>query len=242
MRGAESDADEVFCKETASSLGIRFFSEKSDVLRCAREWKVGTEEAGRRLRYGFFERVRTETESKWIATGHTLDDQAETVLFRIAKGTGVRGMRGIPEVSGNVVRPLLTVGKSEILSGLSESGIPFRTDSSNSDTAYDRNRIRLSVLPELKKINPSVVRTLSELSAYATELDGFLERLSDGFLRGGDGFRQSDFERLDPVLKKEILSRLYVRANGTGIGLSTGTVEEMLRFVHEPAGGKSKRF
>jgi tRNA(Ile)-lysidine synthase len=242
LRGKEADDDESFCRETTEKLGVRYFSETADVAKAAKSLKASLEEIGRRLRYDFLEHVRAETGARFVATGHTLDDQAETVLFRFAKGTGIRGLTGIPEMSGTVIRPMLSVPKLEILSELARSETAFRKDSSNEDSKFDRNRIRISVIPELAKINPSVVKTLTDFADYATELDAYLESVAKDFLKGGDSFSIAEFSELSSFLQKEILARLYVRASGTGVGLSTGMVDEMLRFVSRNAGGKEKAF
>ncbi len=242
LRGSEADEDEAFCRNACETLGIRFFSEKTDVLRFAQKWKTSREDAGRRLRYEFFERCRKAFDAAFVMTGHTMDDQAETVLFRFVKGTGIRGLKGIPEISGTVVRPLLGFSKAEILWWLAWNDVSFRTDSSNTDPAFERNRIRLSVFPELEKINPSAQETLARFSSYAGELDAYFESETEKFLSGGDGFSRRAFEILPTALKKEILSRLYARSHGSGIGFSDGMADEMLRFVSGTIGNRSKRF
>jgi tRNA(Ile)-lysidine synthase len=182
LRGDESRGDARFCEAFAQAERVPFQIERADVAKYAKVQKLGTEEAARELRYGFLERIRQETGARFIVTGHTADDLAETVLLRFAKGTKIRGLKGIPEISGAIVRPMLSVSKAEILSELRASNTAFRTDSSNADVSYERNRVRIRILPELADINPEVRSTLTDFSEYATELDRFLEAAVSGFL------------------------------------------------------------
>ncbi|HVK18600.1 MAG TPA: tRNA lysidine(34) synthetase TilS [Fimbriiglobus sp.] len=168
LRGAESDADEAFVRELAASLGVPFARGSADVRAAAAGDNL--EATARRLRYDWLASLGGD----WVATGHTADDQAETVLHRIIRGTGLQGLRGIA-VGRNVapavhlVRPLLIVTRAEVLDYLTELGQPFREDATNSDPAFTRNRIRHELLPLLKTFNPAVVDVLGRLARQADE-------------------------------------------------------------------------
>jgi tRNA(Ile)-lysidine synthase len=139
------------------------------------------ESAARRLRYDWLTRVAHETGAAWVATGHTADDQAETVLHRLLRGTGLRGLSGIPERRAlapgvDLVRPLLHVRRSQVLAFLQQMGQEFRVDSSNEDRRYTRNRLRHELLPLLaREFNPAVVDVLGRLSAQASEVRQLIE-------------------------------------------------------------------
>lgn len=171
LRGAESDADEAFVRELCATLGVPFHLRSADlaVLACG----ANLESTARNVRYEFFAQVARELSATWIATAHTADDQAETVLHRLIRGTGLQGLRGIAaERSSDGVslqRPLRSVTRADILAHLAELGQPYRTDSTNADTTFTRNRIRHELFPLLKTFNPDVVSALSHLAEHANE-------------------------------------------------------------------------
>jgi tRNA(Ile)-lysidine synthase len=162
LRGDESDGDEAFVRELAGRLGLRCEVARLD----PRPLGGNKQAAARRLRYDFL-----RTLGGWVATGHTLDDQAETVLHHLVRGTGLDGLRGIAAV-GRVMRPLLTVPRAEVLAYLTALGQPFRTDRSNADPGYTRNRIRAELLPLLRTFNPKVTGALARLADQAAEVLG----------------------------------------------------------------------
>jgi tRNA(Ile)-lysidine synthase len=179
LRGADSDADEVFVRELHTSLsarhaGLILCCERIDVGAAARDAKANLEETARRLRYGWLERVAREHGLRLVATGHTADDQAETVLHRLLRGTGLRGLRGIarrrPLAAGvEVIRPLLDVTRAEVLAFLEELGQQARQDRSNAELRFTRNRIRLELLPHLESYNPAIREVLARLARQAEE-------------------------------------------------------------------------
>src|SRR5262249_22835052 len=146
----------------------------------AEEWNENLEATARRLRYDWLAQTAAVAGAGWVATGHTADDQAETVLHRLIRGAGLHGGRGIAAVRRDpgpvpVVRPLLAVSRSDVLAYLAEVGQPFRTDSTNADPALTRNRIRAKVLPLLRTFNPEVVSALARLARQADEAARFLD-------------------------------------------------------------------
>ncbi len=179
LRGAESDADEAFVRDLAAGLGLECRVTSADVA--ARGGNL--EAAARAVRYRFFAEVAAAVGAGWVATGHTADDQAETVLHRVVRGTGIRGLRGIlanpeRERRGGVrntpsltlrVRPLLAVTRADVLAHLAELGQPFREDATNADPRFTRNRIRHELLPLLRTFNPDVVTALARLAEHAAD-------------------------------------------------------------------------
>lgn len=158
LRGGESDRDEAFVRSLAERWRLPIEVRRADVLREAERRKLSVEAAGRAVRYGFFEEVAGPGGK--IATAHTLSDSMETLLFNLARGTGVRGLRGIPPRRGNIVRPLIGVTRGEVLAYLGEQGLPHVEDSTNRELDRARNRIRHQVLPVLEEINPALSETL----------------------------------------------------------------------------------
>jgi len=187
LRGSESDADEAFVRDLHSSLvtagheAVRLCCERIDVSAVAVAEGANLEDAARRVRYDWLARVAREHSVGIVATGHTADDQAETVLHRLLRGAGLQGLRGIagrrPLVEGvEVVRPLLDVTRAEVLSFLEAEGQSWRRDSSNDDPRFTRNRIRHELLPHLaEQYNPAVREVLARLARQAEEAHEELE-------------------------------------------------------------------
>ncbi len=174
LRGTESDADEAFVKELAERNGLESIAGRDDVAARARENRWNLEDAARRLRYGFFEEVVKSGRAERIAVGHTADDQAETVLARLARGTGPAGLAGIYPVVGHVVRPLLEARREELRDGLRARGQEWREDASNRDVTRLRARVRQSVLPHIEReLEPAAVKHLSELAGLVREEESF---------------------------------------------------------------------
>jgi tRNA(Ile)-lysidine synthase len=181
LRGADSDADEAFVRDlhgawrAAGDQKLTLHCERREVALLARSRGENLESAARRIRYGWLLEVAQEHGCPWVATGHTADDQAETVLHRLLRGTGLKGLRGIaprrplaPEVE--VVRPLLRVRRAEVLAFLVARGQAFRQDSSNTDLRFTRNRLRHELLPHLAaRYNPAVVEVLCRLAEQAED-------------------------------------------------------------------------
>lgn len=184
LRGAESDRDAAWLTDTCRSLGVTLIAEKVDVAAIARERGDGIEEAARHARYEFLENAAAETLSTHVALGHTADDQAETILHHIVRGTGLAGLRGMPATrnlrSGRILaRPLLAVRRGEILEYLSSIEQDFREDASNAELAHTRNQIRGDLLPLLERdYNPQVRAALLRLGQQAAEQQKLLESLA----------------------------------------------------------------
>jgi tRNA(Ile)-lysidine synthase len=181
LRGEESDADELFLHDFARSHNLPFYRVKFDTKDYKRNNEVSTQMAARELRYKWFEQIRKENHYHCIVTAHHLDDQLETVLLNMTKGTGIKGLSGMQPKTGFVVRPLLEVSKQEIMAYANENNIPFREDSSNSTDVYQRNLIRHQVIPHLQKINPSIHNTVKEfinrMNDYVVLTEQFIETI-----------------------------------------------------------------
>jgi tRNA(Ile)-lysidine synthase len=187
LRCEESDADEEFVRQLHSRLThdrcitTAFQCESVDASELARNSKGNLEAVAREARYDWLARVAATSNLRWIAAGHTADDQAETLLHRLLRGSGLQGLRGIADRRElrpglTLIRPLLTVRRSSVLAYLDEIGQPYHTDSSNRDTRFTRNRIRLELLPQLsEQFNPKIVEILCRLARQA--LDAHEEEL-----------------------------------------------------------------
>jgi tRNA(Ile)-lysidine synthase len=179
LRGEASDADEKFVTALAEKLGVALHVGRADVAGKAAREKANLEDAGRRARYGFFERLVEQGVVDVIATAHTMDDQAETVLAHILRGTGIGGLAGIHPVAEHVVRPLLTFRREELRKFLRARKQSWREDATNRDTTRVRARMRKKLLPLLaKEFNPAVIEHVAGLAARAREQAALVEQLS----------------------------------------------------------------
>ena len=177
LRGEESDRDREFVKAYCEERGLVCYIGSADVAAYAAENGLGTEEAARKLRYGFLEKTADEIGAVRIATAHTADDNAETLVMNLVRGSGLKGLCGIPPVRGKIIRPLLELTSAEVLEYLENKGIPHVEDSTNETDDYTRNRLRHRVIPELRTLNPGFdgnltrcVRLLHEDEEYLTGL------------------------------------------------------------------------
>lgn len=155
LRGTESDQDEKFVSEAAHALNLPFHSNTFETAAYARQQRISIQMAARHLRYTWFESLTKSFNYQSVAVGHNSDDAIETFFINFLRGSGIRGLTGISPKSGQVVRPLLCISRSEIETYALSHGINFRTDSSNATTKYARNRIRLQILPLFEEINPA---------------------------------------------------------------------------------------
>jgi tRNA(Ile)-lysidine synthase len=185
LRGNESMEDEQFVREISFAYGLRFYCERVDVVAYAHEFKLSKQAAARQLRYECFERVLQQINAHVVATAHHADDNAETILLNILRGTGIHGLAGIPikrEV-GRIIRPLLFTTRKEIENYAMENGIKYRNDSSNMSLVYRRNLLRHSIIPHLVKRYPRIVETLNMVADTMRDVSEKLHAIVDEVLR-----------------------------------------------------------
>lgn len=177
LRGKESDGDERFCKQLAQKLGVAFYSSSFETKKYAATTKRSLQMAARELRYRWFETLCSEKKLDYVLTAHQAGDQVETILINLLRGTGSRGMKGILPKTKNVVRPLLPFKRDEIEEYAKKNKLRFRKDSSNKEDKYERNFLRLRVVPLLKKINPSLETTFIQNAEHFFEESAMLDEL-----------------------------------------------------------------
>ncbi|MCQ2329361.1 MAG: tRNA lysidine(34) synthetase TilS [Paludibacteraceae bacterium] len=175
LRGEESDEDEHFVFNLAERLGVEFVKTDFDTNGYAKEKGISIEMAARELRYDWFEKMRVTYDCDYVVVAHNLNDQVETFFLNLSRGTGLRGLTGIKFKNGKVLRPLIETQRSEIEYFLRQKGEVWRTDGTNSDVKYRRNRIRHNILPEMEKMNPSFLRTMARTMANLRSVEDDLE-------------------------------------------------------------------
>jgi tRNA(Ile)-lysidine synthase len=179
LRGRESDRDEVFVKRLAENLGVKYVGKRIDVRLLLKKGD-SLQDIAREARYSFFDRVAKRYKADRIATGHNMDDQAETVLMKFMKGTGLGGLCGIPKVKGKYIRPLINLTRIEIEEYAERCRLQFVKDSSNKSSKYLRNSIRLKLIPILEEYNPSLKKDLARLSRILERDDLYLKDKAEG--------------------------------------------------------------
>lgn len=237
LRGEESEADERFVCEMAARYGFGVYVEHADTATRARQEKKGIQEMARILRYEFFFNLLESLEFDHVATAHNADDNAETILLHLLRGTGLRGLGGIPveRNAGTLIRPLVFAQRSDIETYANAAGIKYRNDSSNEEDHYRRNIIRHHILPPIREhINPSVSDTLLTQADLLQELSAYLvdetERvIKEACTSSPDGMWSVDVRKLLklPTLLQRYLMR-EVLAMATGRTAEHATIEAVL--------------
>lgn len=231
LRGAESDADQALVEHLAATLGLACLAERV-VL------PPGNVEAeARRARYAFLERAADATGATVIATGHTLEDQAETLLLRLASGAGRRGLGGIRPRRGRIIRPLILCDRVQVRAFLVDHGLAWRRDRSNFDLGLRRARVRLGLLPTLaRELNPRLARSLARLADVQRDEDRLLDRLAARVGTERPTLDVATLVALEPALARRAV-RLWWRRQGGDRRLGLGHVEAVLHLLRRPHDG-----
>lgn len=230
IRGKEADADQSYVENVCRDQGIPCYSFHVDLKRFARKEAMSEEEAGRYYRYQCFEKVRKEVGGDRIAVAHQQEDACETILFNIFRGTGLKGLAGIPPVRDVIIRPLLCVRRRDIEQYLREKGISWRTDETNLTDAYTRNRIRHYVIPYVEEhINSAAGQHIQEMAGLLRDISAYLDRQAEAafdqcVVVGRDpvcAIHGPTFRELDVVIQREVLRR--------AIGVAAGQLKDVDR-------------
>ena len=244
IRGQEAQRDEAFAKRIADSMGIELVCFNLEIPKMAKQEGISQESAGRIARYRCFRQVAADrgmTDYR-IAVAHHMDDQAETVLMHIIRGSGMAGLNGMRAVSGDIIRPLLCVTREEILSYLKNNGLYYVTDSTNLDNEYTRNMVRNCLIPSMEKLNPQLKTALNNLAKDSSECWDYVQRQVDEaarrYLVKGDGIARICFDAVggdktgcesvcepeceldcEPVMLRELIKRAYCHVHGDIVNL-----------------------
>jgi len=246
LRGAESERDEAFVHALAQARGLEFLRGEADVRRVARQRRRNLEATARELRYSFFLRLIHQGVLDKVTTAHTANDQAETVLLHLLRGTGSRGLGGIyPVVEGKVVRPFLGLRRAEIEGELGRRKLSFQVDSTNLDPAFRRNKVRLHLLPLLQKeYNPELVILLKELADRARDDEAYLEqqvRERAQAWRTHEGKEEkiprSALLGFPPAVERRVLRQMIQGAGGHLRGVTHRHLEALRRFLRHSQSG-----
>ena len=244
LRGEESDEDEAFVRDLASRLNLSVFTERIAVAERAREEKQNLEAVARRLRYEFLLRVAEAGGAKIVFTAHTLDDQAETILMRLIRGSGAEGLRGVHQVVAlsddvKLIRPMLGIKRAEVIAHCERYDLAFRSDTSNFLADFTRNRVRLELLPMLETFNPRVKESLARASESGAMDEDYLRGAASEYLarsRGESGLNVRVLREAPDAIRRRVL-RLWLRdERGDLRRVSASHIEAVERLIYGPSG------
>lgn len=248
LRGAESDGDAGFVQETAKNLGLPVCVETLHKDRLKQRGRA-KQDLAREVRYDFLQRVATQAGCTKIATAHTADDTAETVLMALIRGGGTQSLGGIPPVRDNIIRPLLCLDRAEITEFLTDSGLAWREDSSNKKTDYLRNKIRLELIPYLRgHFNPSISATLARTAEVLRDdgalLNAILKEQFSGLLTEDDGTVSIPLKRLEGLQAgavRRLVREAWQRTGAVAGGrlLTASHIASILQLLQKGTSGDS---
>jgi len=251
VRGEEAKRDQLFVEKKCSELGLPFYTKDVNMNEYAKEKGISSEEAGRELRYGFFREILKSLGKGKIAVAHNMNDQAETILMRIIRGTGPDGLKGMEYKSNDIIRPILGIDRKEIEEYIATKGIETVLDRTNLEPIYSRNKIRLELIPYIEKnFNPNIVNTLWRMSRiFSLELN-FLEKYTrikfnnlikrydkNSIILDGKGFLEDDRS-----IQQRIIRNAILELNKSLQGITEAQVSSCLDILNNFQTGKEFRF
>lgn len=248
IRGEDSKEDAAFVQHLCAEKGIPCRVVTADAVRFAKEHHLSLEEAGRSIRYRAYQEYRADLLSEapdqrvLIATAHHRDDQAETVLFHLIRGSSLKGLTGIRPVREGVIRPLLFAGREEILAALRERNATWREDLTNADTAPARNRLRLEILPRLEELQPQAAEHIAAAAEDLAEWEAYLENeTKEALTRCLTKERplvinKEPYESYAPLLRRRIVYEAIVLAAGSRKDIERTHVEAVMELMEKQSG------
>lgn len=261
----EADEESEYVRKICEKLNVEFYMKKVDVQNEAKRLKIGTEEAGRNIRYSFFEEIAQKVEANKIATAHNSNDNAETVLMNIIRGTSVSGLKGIEKVrDGKYIRPLIECSRQEIEEYCEINNLQPKYDQSNNENIYTRNKIRNLLIPYLQKeFNPSIVDGINRLSSIAAEEEQFINKIVENEYNkllitadkkdktvNDDQAKEmckekkqiildlKGFNKLDKVIKSRLILYTISKAYGTSAGIEKIHIDDIIKLCNNNIGNK----
>ena len=245
IRGAEAERDQNFCEAFCRERDISFRVITANVPEIAAKEGISTEEAGRKVRYEAFEQALKEGFADRVALAHHQNDQAETMLFHLMRGTGIKGLRGMEPVRFPYIRPFLCVNRQEIENWLTGKKISWVEDSTNRELEYMRNQIRHQVLAPMEQMRPGSVSHMSATAAQLLEVEDYLEQeakrwWTEAVSREKEAYAISlkTFEQMHPVMRKMVVMQCLEQVTGSRRNLEAVHIENVCRLADGKRGGR----
>ena len=243
----EAIQDEEYVKKYCEKNSIEFFVKRIDVMSVANNRKIGTEEAGRLVRYDFFDEVLKQTGSNKIAIAHNKNDKVETIIMHLLRGSGLSGLKGIEPIRENVIRPLIECERKEIEKYCDKNKLEPRIDKTNFENDYTRNKIRNIVIPYIEKeLNPNIIETIDRLSEVVKKEDRYLEKVAldvyDKILikqePGQIMLELKGFNEQDEVIKSRIILYTVKKLFGSSQGIEKIHINDIIKLCNNNIGNK----
>lgn len=243
----EAIIDEEYVKKYCEKNNIKCFVKRIDVIDIANNKKIGTEEAGRLVRYDFFDEVLKQTGSNKIAIAHNKNDKIETIIMHLLRGSGLSGLKGIEPIRGNIIRPLIECEREEIEKYCDENRLEPRIDKTNFENDYTRNKIRNIVIPYIEKeLNPNIIETIDRLSEVVKKEDRYLEKVAldvyDKILikqePGQIMLELKEFNEQDEVIKSRIILYTVKKLFGSSQGIEKIHINDIIKLCNNNIGNK----
>lgn len=246
VRGEEAVLDEKYVEEICFELGLPFYSKKVDMNEYAKIHKMSSEESGRKLRYDFFRELVDKVGGGKIAVAHNKNDQAETILMRIMRGTGIDGLRGMDYRRGDIIRPLLDVSREEIEEYLKDKNVEARVDKTNLENIYSRNKIRLELIPYMEEnFNPNIIDTLwrnGNIIGYDSDfLQGYSQKVYSQLMKKETKssiiLNRSVFKEQHIAIRSRIIRNALLKINGSLQGFTQNHINDVMDlFIGDKTG------
>lgn len=243
----ESDEEEQYVKEFCEKNGIEFFSKRIDVENLAHTNKIGTEEAGRKVRYEFFEEVLEKTKADKIAVAHNKNDKIETIFLHILRGSGIEGLQGIAPKRGKIIRPLIECEREEIEQYCKENYLEPRIDQSNFENVYYRNKVRNIVIPYIQKeFNSNIIQTIDRLSTIVEAENQYMEKQTEKAYQEIllEKTKQEiivdlkRFNLLESVIKSRVIRYIIKELFGSAVSIEKIHIEDIIKLCSKNIGNK----
>ena len=244
----EAIEDEEYVIDFCKKNNIQCFTKRIDVLKYANNKKIGTEEAGRILRYEFFDEILKNEKAQKIAIAHNKNDKAETIIMNLLRGTGITGLKGIEPIRENkYIRPILEIDRQEIEEYCTYNNLEPKIDKTNFENVYTRNKIRNVIIPYIKEeFNPNIIDTINRLSEVITEEDKFLEDISKKELetivlsekQNEIILDLKSFNNLNEVIQKRIILNVINKLLGNTVGIEKVHIEDIIKLCENNIGNK----
>lgn len=248
MLREEAESEEEFVKAFCQKIDIEFYSKRIDVEKYANNNKIGLEEAGRKVRYEFFEEIKEKTNSNKIAIAHNKNDKVETIIMHLLRGSGISGLQGIePIKEGKIIRPIIEIERGKIERYCEENQLEPCIDKSNFENKYTRNKIRNVVIPYIKQeFNPNIVETITRLSEIITDENQYLVKQTEKTYKeilieeqeNQTKLKLKEFNKLDKVIKNRIILYTIAKLRGSSVGIEKIHIDDIIKLCQNNIGNK----
>ena len=245
----DSTEDEQYVENICKKMNIKCYIKRENVLNIAKNEKIGTEEAGRKVRYEFFDEILKKENANKIAIAHNMNDNAETILLNLLRGTGLNGLEGIQPMEYNkYIRPLINISRKEIEEYVEKNKLKPKIDYTNKENIYKRNKIRNELLPYLKKINPNIVESLSRLSKIVKEENTYIKKetekiydnikIKDEKNLGKIELDIKEFNKLEIAIKKNLIIKCIEETIGDSRNIEKINIDDIIKICSNNIGNK----